>query len=263
MIVTGALPWWNERPSDLRACVRSLGNIADRVVALDGSYARYPEATIRSAKSQVTAIEQAAAEAGIECLILQPNKLWAGQVEKRSYLLAAASVNSDWIVTLDADCVIHTDREAARGALEGSDDSVNVIEVAYYTPPNPDRSLKDSTAGVWHADQVGKRVSIPHIYRALPGMRVEKIHWWISAVKDGKRVWLWSSAGTYPYIEHHPMVVPYEVEHRALMRTDEQIRLSRGFLNDRESVVKPRTGQEDDMPGLPPPEFDYEQNQTW
>lgn len=262
MIVTAALAWWNERPKDLAACVRATGNIADRIVALDGAYARYPEATVRSSKRESTAIEKAATEVGLDCLILQPNRLWAGQVEKRTYLLNVASVGSDWIVVVDTDHIIHTDREAARGVLEGSDDTVNVIEVPFYTPPHPSRSLNDSAAGVWHVDQVGKRVSIPHIYRALPGLRVEQRHWWISAIKDGRRVWLWSSAGTYPTLGHHSMPVPYEVEHRALFRTDEQIRLSRGFLNDREMVVQ-RTGQEDDLPGLPVPEFNYEQNQSW
>ena len=263
MLVTGALPWWNEQPSDLAACIRGLGNIVDRVVALDGSYVRYPEATARSPRNQANAIERAARQVGIGCLILQPNKLWAGQVEKRSYLLSAAAVNSDWIVTVDADQIIHTDRESARNALAGTNDSVDVIEVTYYTPTNQTRPMKESAVGVWHEAQAGTRVSIPHIWRALPGMRVEKFHWWISAIKDGRRVWLWSNGGDYPVLAHHPMSVPYEVEHRALMRTPEQIRLSRGFLNDREQVVKPLTGQEDDVPGLPPPKFDYKQNQTW
>ena len=96
----------------------------------------------------------------------------------------------------------------------------------------------------------------PHIYRTLPLMRVEKFHWWYSAIKDGQRVWLWSADGNYPHVKHDHMP-DYEVEHRALMRTEEQIRLSRGFLNDREKVVR-LTGQEDDQPGLPAPEYDYE-----
>lgn len=259
MIVTGALPWWNERPADLDACVRGLGNVVDRVVALDGSYVRYPEATPRSAKAQVNAIERAADAVNIECLVLQPNALWSGQVEKRSYLLAAASVNSDWIATVDADHVIHTERQAARQALKNM--HADVVEVIYVTPDNPERTRAESAAGVWHEDQVGTRVSIPHLWRVLPEMKVEKFHWWYSALKNGQRVWLWSADGNRPHVAHHPMPVPYEVEHRALMRTPEQIRLSRGFLNDRDMVVA-RTGQEDDVPGLPPPAFNFEQNQT-
>jgi hypothetical protein len=41
-----------------------------------------------------------------------------------------------------------------------------------------------------------------------------------------------------------------------MMRTAEQIRLSRAFLNDRQKVVE-WTGQEDDRPDLPRPVYDY------
>ncbi len=259
MRVTGALPWWGERPEDLAACIHGLGNVVDRVVALDGAYVRYPKATARSSKAQVDAIIKAAADVDIECLVLQPNKLWAGQVEKRCHLLAAACVQSDWVVTVDADHIISTDRDRARHNIArlgraGAD----VIAVPYYTPLNPNRSVKDSSPGKWHEEQAGQRVLVPHIYRALPGMRIEKRHWWYSAVKDGERVWLWSSdEESYPYVRQFNITIPYEVEHRALMRTPEQIRLSRAFLNDREMIMA-KTGQEDDVPGLPAPKFDYE-----
>ena len=42
MIVTAALCWWNELPEDLDRCIRAAALIADRVVALDGAYRRYP-----------------------------------------------------------------------------------------------------------------------------------------------------------------------------------------------------------------------------
>lgn len=255
MIVTGALPWWNELPEDLDACVRGLGGIADRLIAVDGAYTRYPEGTARSSPAEVDAIEQAAKAVGIECLILQPSKMWAGQVEKRTYLLAMASQKSDWVCTVDADHVIHTEREPARQALVDSD--ADVIEVAYFTPENPNRSVTDSAVGRWHAEQVPNRVLIPHLYRALPGMRVESRHWCYSAIKDGHRVWLWGYDPSYPMLPHEKIKAAYEVEHRCLMRTPEQIRLSRGFVNDREMVVR-LTGQEDDLAGLPAPIFDFE-----
>lgn len=255
MIITGALPWWNELPEDLAACIRGLGNVVDRVIAVDGSYARYPEATARSSQAEVDAIEQTAKEIGLECLIIQPSKVWAGQIEKRTYLLAMASVKSDWICTVDADHVIHAERAAVRLALENS--TADVIEVPYFTPPNPERSMRDSAVGYWHEEQVGVRVNIPHLYRSLPGMRIENRHWCYSGIKDGRRVWLWGDDPSYPILPHQGLGVPYEVEHRCLMRTSHQIRLSRGFVNDREMVVR-LTGQEDDIIGLPPPVFDFD-----
>src|SRR5207247_1053795 len=50
--VTAALCWWNEKPEDLARCVRGVANIADRIVALDGAYVRYPGATVRSDEKQ-------------------------------------------------------------------------------------------------------------------------------------------------------------------------------------------------------------------
>jgi len=156
---------------------------------------------------------------------------------------------------VDADHVIHTEREKARAALVKA--AEDVIEVTYVTPVNDKRTMNDSAVGVWHAEQAGQRVSIPHLYRVLPGMRIEKFHWWYSALKDGKRVWLWSADGNYPHVKHGSLNVLYEVEHRALMRTAKQIRMARGFLNDREMVVL-KTGQEDHVAGLPEPVYNYD-----
>lgn len=257
MIVTAALPWYNERPEDLVVCIRGIANVADRLIALDGAYHRYPAAKARSAKKQVDAIEDTAREVGLECYVVQVNRPWAGQVEKRSYLLSLATVNSDWVVTVDADHIIKTDRTAVRGSLENAlGKNMDVFEVTYWTPSHPERSVRDSSAGVWHEEQADKRVSIPHIYRALPGLRVEKLHWWYSAVKDGQRVWLWSSSGAYPIIRHYALGIPYEVEHRTLLRSKEQMLASRAFLNDRELIVAD-TGQEDHLPGMKDPIYDY------
>lgn len=254
MIVTAALCWWNELPEDLDRCIRAAARIADRVVALDGAYRRYPTGTPRSSEDQCDAIRSAAASVGMECRILQPDTLWAGQVEKRSFLLAMASVNSDWIATLDADHVIHANREECRRFLSKTSD--DVVAVPYVTPANPDRPIEESAAGVWHVEQTEMQVPIPHLWRVLPGMRVEKRHWWYSGIKNGNRQWLWGGDATYPpEIRHGLMPHPYYVEHRCLYRTPEQVRISRSFLNDRERIVE-KTGQEDDIPGLWVPEYD-------
>jgi hypothetical protein len=96
---------------------------------------------------------------------------------------------------------------------------------------------------------------IPHLWRALAGLRVERFHWWYSAMKPGGRIWLWGGDDRYPHI-YHGSLEQYEVEHRTLFRTKDQIKASRAFLNDREVIVR-ETGQEDDLPTLPRPKFDY------
>ena len=59
MIVTAALCWWNELPEDLERCVRGVANVADRVVALDGAYRRYPTGTARSSEAEYDEIGRA------------------------------------------------------------------------------------------------------------------------------------------------------------------------------------------------------------
>jgi len=259
MYVTAALAWWNERPEDLVSCIEGIANVADRVVALDGSYARYPEATVSSCRDEYAAIVDTATRLGLDHMVLRPSRLWRGQVEKRNVLYAIASVGSDFMVVVDADHIIHADRSEVRTFLETT--NADVINVPFETPVNPVRSLSDSAVGVWHEGMAGSTIMLPHIYRALPNIRVESRHWCISALKDGQRVWLWNCGSGYPDAIHTVIPIPYRVEHRALFRTAEQIRMSRGFLNDREMVASV-TGQEDDRDDLPRPVFTYEQNRT-
>lgn len=255
MTITAALCWWNERPEDLVRCVRGVANIADRLVALDGAYVRYPGATIRSDPRQGEAIRRAAEAAGLDCLVVVPDRLWAGQVEKRSHLLALAAVGSDWIVTVDADHIIATERDAVRRELANS--TADVVEVPFDTPLNPKRPLAESAPGQWHIEQAAETTYIPQVWRASLGLRVERHHWWIGATKDGRPVWAWAGDTSRPHLPHAQFVTPYRVEHRVLFRSAEQIRASRAFCNDREAVVA-NTGQEDHLPHLPAPVWDFE-----
>lgn len=253
MIVTAALIWWNERPEDLERCVRGMANIADRLVAVDGSYARYPGATASSGSEQADAIRETAHQVGID-VVVTDGKIWAGQVEKRSFALQQASKDSDWVAVVDADWVIRTRRDSFRAELERQGPAVDVISVRMFTP-----RAKGLFATGWHRRQSGQHQVLPHLFRALPGMRVERRHWYYSALKNGKRVWLWHPvvSSDYPVLRTYRLRTPYTIEHRTLLRDERQILDSRGFLNDRELVVA-QTGQEDDLPGLFRPSFDFE-----
>jgi hypothetical protein len=226
--------------------------IADRIVALDGAYARWPGGKAKSPPEQAQAIRDAAAEVGLEAIVKIPTRLWAGQVGKRSALIALAAKDSDWVQVVDADHVPHGTRETVRDALEHrcTDD---VYDLPFFTPANPEVEAPHE----WHAGMAGQTFSIPLLYRVLPKMRYERFHWWLSAEKDGRPVWL---MGIAPDGEHLP-VVPfpdptYRVIHMALYRDDAHRLADRAFCNDREMVVK-LTGQEDDRPDLPRLVWDY------
>lgn len=255
MIINAALAWWNERPDDIRRCLHGIANIADRVVAVDGAYARYPGATVKSSASQREALVEAAKEFNLELWTPGVDRLWAGQVEKRDFLMRNAAVDCDWIAVVDTDHVIFTDRRLARQELENTPPAsdIDVVKVDFVTPDN-DKKPEEKAAGNWHL-QTG-RVSIAHLFRPLPGFRVERFHWWYSALKHGERIWMWGNDESRPLAKPKVMATPYEIQHLTMFRTKEQVLASRAFLNDREMVVE-KTGQEDDQPGLPKPKWDY------
>ena len=259
MKITAALAWWDELPEDLDRCIRSLGNIADKVVAVDGAYRRYPGATITSPPDQVAAIREAATAVGIECEVIQIDRLWAGQVEKRAHLLNAASIGSDWIAVVDTDHIVSTDRELARAEIDGFGSDVDVISVTFFTPENAERDVSQSSATGWHRSMSGTRIILSHLFRTLPGLTVERFHWWYMAKKDGQVVGLRYGLKVddgHPVLEAQMLKTPYEITHLCLTRDEKHILANRAFCNDRIMVVN-RTQQEDDVPGLPEPVFDY------
>ena len=249
MIVAAALVWWNERPDDLEACIRGVATVADRIVAVDGAYARYPGATVLSAPEQARRIMETAVEVGIGCEVHAPGRLWAGQVEKRTHAMQRASCGADWVMVVDADWIVSGDREQVRAELAQCAEDVVAV---------PFRTRKgDRYATKWHRAEEDRPTLLPQFYRPLPGLRVESHHWWYSAVKDGRRVWMWHGEPTpWPVLPQHALRAPYGVEHLTLLRSEQQVLDSRAFCNDRARVVA-WTGQEDDVPGLPRPEYDY------
>jgi hypothetical protein len=230
-----------------------MATIADRLVAVDGAYARYPGATKGSPIDQVEAIAEAANEVGIEVVGVFPDRLWAGQVEKRSYALQKAAEDSDWIAVVDADWIISGNRKKARAELAGYGADIDVVSVPFYTPPG-----NGQVASGWHNRVQDSQVWLPHIFRALPEITVERYHWYIGARKGKHLIWLWGPPGEgRAVLPPHQLEAPYLIEHMTLHRTEEQVLASRAFLNDRVMVVG-MTDQEDDLPELPRPVFDYE-----
>jgi hypothetical protein len=258
VIVTAALAWYDEPVELLDACVRGLAGVADRVVAVDGVYRRFPHQRESSPPEQAAAIAAAAMDIGIESVVVTPARAWAGQVEKRSALLREASVGSDWIMVVDADHIVHADGPAAREELSTID--ADVVSVPLFTPENADRDLGSSAATNWHAGMAGTRIDIGHFFRALPDLHVERFHWWYTATRNGAPVWFWYGEGTPSggeILMPRRMTARYEVEHRCLLRDEHHVLANRAFCNDRKLVVE-MTGQEDDQPGLPAPVYDYE-----
>jgi hypothetical protein len=107
--VIGLLSWYDEQAGHLTDAVISLGRAGvDHVVAVDGAYALYPDASNRSGSEQHAAIRDAAGWYGMGATIHTPPEPWAGnEVEKRSAMFALghahADPHEDWLLVIDAD----------------------------------------------------------------------------------------------------------------------------------------------------------------
>lgn len=243
MIVTAALAWFDEQPEDLYRYVTALPVACDRLVAVDGGYERYPGAHRCSEEEERRAIREAAAAVGIDVEIVVPDRVWRGQVEKRSFLYERAAAGSDWIVTLDADHILHGVREAVRHELEHTTE--HAVEVEFYTTMNHARPLAETASTDWHEGLAGQRIWHRMIFRALPGMQVERFHWYLSALHAGGRVWLTDvSEGPHQPVAARRLEAPFLIEHRCLFRRDRNIIANREFCEDRVGLVE-TTGQED------------------
>lgn len=246
MIVTAALAWFDEPLEQLDECVRSLPVIADRLVAVDGGYSRYPGAKAKSPAAQAAQIRKTAKDVGLDVVIHTPDKLWAGQVQKRSFLIQQAALGSDWWVPVDADHVLHGVRSAIRHELKHLDAAFDAVVADLFTPMNHDRPLDESAAGKWHKDLADRYTRIPNVFRSFPELRVERFHWWYSGLRGGKRIWLMGGEEEGgPRAKLHIMEAPYLIEHRCLFRQPKQILRNREFCDDRVAIVN-ATKQEDD-----------------
>jgi hypothetical protein len=190
-------------------------------------------------------IAEVAEEVGIEATIHTTDRLWRGQVEKRNFLIGEAAKESDWIVGVDADHVLHGIRYTTRHELEHLlKTDVYALDVDFYTPINYERPIEHTSAGDWHKDMAGEHLWVPAFCRVADEMQVEKYHWWYSGEIWGKRYWLWGGQQEYPHARASRLNAPFMVEHRCHFRDDKHIQANKEFCEDRISIVK-KTGQED------------------
>jgi hypothetical protein len=180
-MITGLLSWYDEDPGWLYESVSSALALCDRVVALDGAYALFPEGKPHSPPEQVAAIERAGGT------VYQPETVWAGnQVEKRTHLFQLEA--AEWFFVFDADELVVRVPGDARRRLERTQ-----ADVAVYTLGG-DR---------YHRG----------LFRGLPNLRVEGRHDHYLAEKDGETVHLRGDADRYR-LEPFLSLTDLRVQHR-------------------------------------------------
>lgn len=250
-VVTAALAWFDEPLETLEECILSLEGVVDRVLAVDGAYARVSADSDVSPANQARLILDCSEKIGARCDLVVPRKRWAGQVAKRDFMMRRAAKRSDWILVVDADYVLCGDTQAAREEIESVPLSTDVIQIRFFTPPNPDvADVWETAATSWHVETSGQWWWLPLMPRGLPDFRVMNHHWWYAARgSDGEIVWIWGEGDAYRQTtRRHTLAADMWIEHRCLFRDRERVLRNRDFCADREGIVA-ATGQEDD-PGV-------------
>jgi len=158
--IIAVLVWWQERPDWLAACVASCAPFCTHIVAVDGAYSLFPNATSRSPGEQVAAIKDTAAAHGMGCSVHQPEAPWDGQEpEKRSFAFklaeSVAVPHRDWYFSIDADEEAELQAEPERLIRHLATTTLNV--------------------GTVHFDYEGEQ-AMRRMFRALPGLRAVTNH---------------------------------------------------------------------------------------
>lgn len=246
MIVTAMLCWFDEPPELLRQAIKGAAVLADRVVAADGAYELVEDKAPKSPFEQKRAIIEACAEHDLRLMFLPP-RIYAGQVEKRSVVIAEAAKGSDWVFPLDADWLITGDREAIRAELrELHANGYQQVAVDFLQPDNPEREPSEKFANIWHEQQTGQFQQLPLIYRSMPVMRYQWQHWAIySEDADGYPIGMWGGVALPRCGQAKTAWLQSEhlFEHLSLFRERKQIERNRYYIEKRDLEVA-RVGHE-------------------
>lgn len=237
--VVALLSWYDEPIDLLRVGVRSLRGFCDRLIALDGAYDFTPGKEEGSPADQARAIIETAEAAHISVQV-HPSQAWKGQIEKRQHLFDLAA-GADWVLIHDADHELGGNPRAFRKCLASLPDDVVSVEVPYTTPDVRGKFLTD-----WHQRLTQKTIITPLIFRCLPGLRIDRHHWWYSGLLDGQRTQLWGW-GEEDESEHggvkelpagrRASTTTLSVTHRCFFKSDEHLRRQRNLYRARAELV--------------------------
>ncbi len=141
--VAAALAWYDEPPEFLTRCILSLAGVVDELVAFDGAWQHFPDASPSSGSEQELAVCAAARKAGIAARVRIPRDIWESQVHKRAALMYDAGEYADWILVIDADeYIARADGDIVRAGLDSTDANVGIVTHRNlhqgWTADNPD-----------------------------------------------------------------------------------------------------------------------------
>lgn len=166
--IVGACCWYLEPPEFLDRLIRSLEPLVDALVFVDGPWKTFPHGVcVTSTTEEWQTILDASAAIGVPVEIVNSDRAYESQMQKRSALFRAAidDMDADWVLVVDGDEVMTVcDVDAVRQSLELTDR--DVVE-AMTVPMNRVRPFD-------------RMPTYPrpmrHMYRGISGLRVENAH---------------------------------------------------------------------------------------
>jgi hypothetical protein len=168
MKLVGVLAWYEENPTWLAASVASFARLGmDHLVAVDGSYALFPDGTPRSGAEQHEALAEIVRPFGMGLTLHVPNEVWDSEVDKRTFSFALAETltnEDDWYVVFDADEIAEVCD--AKQALSATDKLVG--ECVSWERLGPEEARASGRS----LDSKPVR----RFYRALRGLKVDRTH---------------------------------------------------------------------------------------
>lgn len=231
MRIWALLSWYDENPHHLREMVESVSPLVDGIVAVDGAYGLYPGGSNNSLPDEYDAIAGACDNSGLDYVFHTPPDVWAGgEVEKRAKMfevaLTAATSREDWFLIMDGDMLLDdnsVDVEAVRHTLATTEHDVAEVifaELAY-----------GSSTHVVHSD------GFRSLYRALPGLTVEKAHWIYTVpdeTREAGRRFLWHPVGRFLAEPAADLRQHVRLLHRPHVRRSDRVRDRQAYYEARE-----------------------------
>ena len=241
-MIVAMLAWYDEPLELLDRCVGSVEPFVDKILAVDGRYELTPGETINSPEEQYHVIEQAG---GDKVEFRSLDRLWRGQVEKRTYMLTEGkALGADWLAVVDSDWVYSGNPRQFREVLDAwLTSNVEQFEVWFRElPAPPDVDL--SQFHEWHQQYADITCPIPLIFRAMADMKVVNNHWtYLATRKDGTVVGLWGGDAVATAGVKEMLPAEFMIEHSCLHRDQEHIKRNLDLCAAVAKVVE-QTGKE-------------------
>lgn len=211
--IVGLLSYYREPDSFLKQMVKSLPRVGvDRLIALDGAYARFPGGTAHSPRSNRRVLEKACEKASVDLWHVAPADVWAGdEIEKRSVLFTLAesvTTEDDWYFVVDGDEQV-TDAEKIPEQLAQTDKLVATAEL--------------------YEGHESQRLRM--FFKAIRGLRPVGTHF-TYGTPDGRVLW-----GGYGQETEDALDLAVRVRHKTLERSRERRGASLTYYRKRDAAL--------------------------